>query len=205
VTLQVGIPTAFFLGAFPTSTLFTAARRFANQQLKLGDDPASGKLELEQLQSIGKEGAERFKDEGISTISQLAYADPVDLTIRTNFDFNYITDCISQALLWIYLGNQLQNLAIFSLRGAYEANCLVEDLQKSSANAQQALADVTAVLVANKVQISMRTLQMTLEQAAYDPYTKFLVDIWSDSKLAASPPVMEADERDHFPGSQKPP
>ena len=179
MTLQVGIPIAFFLGAFPTSTLFTAARRIANQQLKLGDDPASGNLELEKLQSIGKQGAERFKDEGISTISQLAYSDPVDLTIRTNFDFNYVTDCVSQALLWIYLGDQLQNLAIFSLRGAYEANCLIEDLAgPNPANAQKTLADIVAVLVANKIQISAETLETTLRQAGQDPYTEFLVDIW---------------------------
>ena len=45
---------------------------------------------------------ERYKDEGITTICGLAYADPIDLTIRTNFDFNYVVDCVSQALMWIY-------------------------------------------------------------------------------------------------------
>ena len=179
ITLQVGIPTAFFLGAFPTSTLFTISRRFVNQTLKLGDDPVSGTLELEKLQSIGKEAAERFKDEGISTICQLAYADPVDLTIRTNFDFNYVTDCVSQALLWLYLGDQLKNTAIYSLRGAYEAYCLIEGLTKNDPIALQTLADVTALLVANKVQISAQTLRETLRQAGHDPFTKFLVDIWT--------------------------
>ena len=179
VTLQLGIPTAFFLGSFPTSTLFTAARRFANQQLKLGEDPVSGNLELEKLQNVGKENAERFKDEGISTICQLAYADPVDLTIRTNFDFNYVTDSVSQALLWLYLGDQLSNAAIYSLRGAYEAHALMEGLKNNDPIAQKTLTDVTARLVANKVQISEDTLRATLRQAGYDPFTIFLVDIWN--------------------------
>jgi hypothetical protein len=179
ITLQLGIPIAFLLGAFPTTTLFTAARRIANSQLKLGDDPASGNLELEKLQTVGKGSAERFKDEGISTISQLAYADPVDLTIRTNFDFNYVSDCISQALLWIYFGDQLQNLSIYSLRGSFEAWSLMEKLKGDDPdNAKQTLIDVAAALAANKVTISTQTLQVTLHQAAYDPYTKFLADIW---------------------------
>lgn len=99
---DVGVPLAFLLGAFPTKTLFTIARRLAATRLSMSADPDSMALELEQLQSIDKTNAERFYDEGISTIAQLACADPIDLTIRTNFDFKYVIDCISQSLLWIY-------------------------------------------------------------------------------------------------------
>jgi hypothetical protein len=95
VKTDVGIPLAFLLGAFPTGTLFKIARRLAATKLGVADDPDSGALELEELQSITKTNAERFYDEGISTIVQLAYVDPIDLTIRTNFDFNYVIDCIS--------------------------------------------------------------------------------------------------------------
>ena len=95
----MSIPIAFFLGAFPTTTLFTLARRFVSQTLKLGDDKESGDLELEKLQSVVKPNAERFKAEDISTITAMAYADPIDLTIRTNFDLNYVVDCMSQALM----------------------------------------------------------------------------------------------------------
>jgi hypothetical protein len=103
----------------------------------------------------------------------------VDLTIRTNFDFNYVSDCISQAILWIYFGDQSQYLAIFSLRGAYEALALLKELAGATpANAKQTLVDVAALLVANKVQISAQTLEVTLNQIAYDPYTKFLADVW---------------------------
>lgn len=175
LTLQVGIPVAFFLGAFPTSTLFTAARRLASQQLKLGEDATSGKLELESLQSVGKDAAERFKDEGIFTITQLAYADPLDLTIRTNFDFNYVVDCVSQALFWIYLGDKVKDLQAYSLRGAQEVSYFYSALTASSPepNAAAALQEVSA-----KLNVGKEALQCTLGQVAEDPYTVFLCKIW---------------------------
>jgi hypothetical protein len=175
VTLQVGIPVAFFLGAFPTSTLFTAARRLAGQQLKLGEDAASGKLELESLQSVGKDAAERFKDEGIYTITQLAYADPLDLTVRTNFDFSYVVDCVSQGLFWIYLGDKVKDLQAYSLRGAQEVAYFYSGLTKSDPNAAAALQEIASV----KLKIGKEALQCTLEQVAKDPYTEFLCKIWS--------------------------
>jgi hypothetical protein len=176
VTLQVGIPLAFFLGSFPTTTLFTIARRLGSQQLKLGDDASSGTLELENLQSIGKPNAERFKDEGITTICGLAYADPIDLTIRTNFDFNYVVDCVSQALMWIYFGKDCQALFPLSLRGAQEVSALVTwlDDPRHKESATQTLVDA-----ASRLNVSQGALRTTLCQIAEDPYSKFLVNVWS--------------------------
>jgi hypothetical protein len=172
--LQVGIPLAFFLGAFPTTTLFTAARRIAGRWLELGEDP-SGRLELETLQSLGKDNAERFKDEGITTIVQLAYTDPVDLTIRTNFDFNYVLDCVSQALLWIYIKPN-PDLNMLSLRGAQEAAVLVAWL---SDPVYQTAAEATLTAAAKELKISDQSLLTTLTQIALDPYTKFLLHVWN--------------------------
>ena len=175
VKTDVGVPLAFLLGAFPTSTLFRLARRLAATKLGVSDDPGSGKLELENLQSIGKTNAERFNDEGISTIVQLAYVDPIDLTIRTNFDFNYVIDCVSQALLWIYFEDKTHTLAIYSLRGAQEACSLVKSLRNPQQQ-EEATATLSAIAVAlNMVPASVRT---TLEQVGEDPYTEFICSIW---------------------------
>jgi hypothetical protein len=175
--LPIAIPLAFFLGSFPTQTLFTIARRIGSQQLHLGDDQDTGNLELEKLQSIGKTNAERFKDEGISTITNLAYADPIDLTIRTNFDFSYVVDCVSQALTWIYFGDDSAKLFEFSLRGAQEIVCLVESADDphdpDQARSLQTINDAAA-----KLEIPPDAFRSTLDQIAEDPYTMFLVKAW---------------------------
>jgi len=187
--LHMAIPVAFFLGAFPTQTLFKIARRIGSQQLKLGDDQDTGKLELEGLQAVGKANAERFKDEGITTIVDLAYADPIDITIRTNFDLSYVVDCVSQALAWIYFGKNenYEHLFGLSLRGAQEIYSVILDassvLDTSDPNfdiqlEKQARALQTILDAAGDLKIPPDAFRSSLDQIAEDPYTKFLVNVW---------------------------
>jgi hypothetical protein len=168
---------AFFVGAFPTTTFFQIARRFAAKQLSLGDDPVAGALELESLQCVNKANAERFQDEGINTIAQLAYCDPIDLTLRTNFDFNYVVDCVSQALLWIYLPNKGETLVGYSLRGAQEAGSLVAAV-KGFVPGEQARAITVLNAAAVALKLPSDALQLTLETVAEEPYTQFLQRVW---------------------------
>lgn len=175
-----GIPLAFLIGAFPTKSLFTIARRLGGQKLGLGEEAAGGKLELENLQDISRTNAERFQDEGISTVAELAWVDPIDPSIRSNRDFNYVVDCMSQALIWIYFGPKMPDLAKFSIRGAQEVEALVNtlidpkpDAQKLRA-AQECLTGAAAVL-----DMKSDALLHTLLQVKYDPYTQFLSSIWS--------------------------
>jgi hypothetical protein len=172
------VPVAFFLGAFPTSTLFTIARRLGSQKLGLGDAGDVGTPELEKLQDIGKTNAERFADEGISTIAELAWADPIDLTIRTNRPFNYVVDCISQALLWIYFEDDVQKLYVLSLRGAQEVDFFMRQLG-SGDPALVAAARKTLAAAASKLGVGEDELLLTFRQVTEDPYTKFLISIRS--------------------------
>jgi len=176
--LPGSIPLAFFLGAFPTTTLFKIARRFGAQTLKLGDDQTTGNLELEKLQSIGKSNAERFQDEGITTITSLAYTDPVDLTIRTNFDFSYVVDCVSQALAWIYFQEDSAKLLALSMRGAQEITSVVRWASDASDPARQASAEQAILEAASKLGLSDKTFRTTLAQIVKDPYSEFLVNVW---------------------------
>jgi hypothetical protein len=172
------VPVAFFLGAFPTATLFTIARRLGSQRLGLGDSGDIGTPELEKLQDIGKTNAERFADEGISTIAELAWADPIDLTTRTNRPFNYVVDCISQALLWIYFQDDVQKLYVLSLRGAQEIDFFMRQLE-SADSAVQTVARKTLATAASKLGVGEDELRLTFRQVTEDPYTKFLIAIWS--------------------------
>jgi hypothetical protein len=183
---NVGIPVAFFVGAFPTQTLFRIARRVVVQKLALGDQQSETALELEQLQSVSKSVAETFQDEGIDTISGLAWADPVDLTIRTNLDFNYVLDCMSQALLWVYFENKTRELFRYSLRGAQEVCGLVKSLQGvavpyddgQALSPDQATAKATLRNISDVLGVSDAALMTTLRQVADDPYTGFIYKVW---------------------------
>ncbi len=183
---DVGVPIAFFLGAFPTQTLFTFARRLAVQKLAMGDQQATANLELEQLQSVSRLTAEKFQDNGIDTISGLAWADPIDLTIRTNLDFNYVLDCMSQALLWVYFEERTRCMFRLSLRGAQEVAGLALDLSGVTVpyddtqllTPQQSSAKATLRSMAEVLGISDAALVTTLHQVSNDPYTKLIYRIW---------------------------
>ncbi len=179
VAKELGIPLAFLLGAFPTDTLFKIARRLAGKTLALGEEVESGKTELEELQNIGKSNAERFRDEGVATIAELAWADPIDLSIRTNFEFNYVVDCMSQALLWIYFSvdNKFKVLYQFSLRGAQEVRTTVNALNSNSTQERDAAAQALAG-AATALNMEQGALYHTLLEVSKDPYTEFLTEIW---------------------------
>jgi len=174
-----GIPLAFLLGAFPTSTLFTIGRRLASQKLELGEEGKSGPSELEGLQNVGRSDAERFQDEGIATIAELAWVDPVDLAIRTNFEFNYVVDCMSQALLALYFEKDVKQLYRFSLRGAQEVASMIYVLETPTIPTSEKDAAAEALIGAAKV-LGMESgaFYHTLLFVKYDPYTEFLWQIW---------------------------
>ena len=173
---------AYLLGTFPTATLFKIARRLVGQKLNLTDDASPEGSELEQLPDVGKAFAERLKDEGIISISELAYADPVNLTIRTNKPFTYTADCISQALLWIYVTTGLPKIAILGLRGAHEVSNLLDGLEAKDPAALETLTAAGTLLG-----VGPDALRNTFTEVAGDPYTEFLVEIWSSALLSSRP------------------
>lgn len=179
---DAGVPVAFLIGVFPTTTLFTISRRLVSKQLAATEDPAPGDSELETLQNIGKANAERFADEGVTTIAELAWTDPVDLAVRTNFDFNYVADCMSQALLAVYVGADIRKLALVSLRGAMEAAAMVKDtgkdIEKANPTAEQRDARKALTEAAAALKIDPKALRYTLTSVAEDPYTTFIWNVW---------------------------
>lgn len=171
------VAVAFLLGVFPTTTLFTIARRLASKQLGLASDAidGGGGAELEKLQSVAKVTAERFRDEGVSSIVALAWTDPIDLTIRTNFEFSFVVDCISQALFWIYVRDDIQQLYVLSLRGAQEVSTFMDNVKSGDAGAKKTLGEA-----AGRLKVSEEALLQTLAQVCEDPSTRFIVNIWAD-------------------------
>ncbi|HUO09309.1 MAG TPA: hypothetical protein VM008_13460 [Phycisphaerae bacterium] len=188
MTITGAIPLAFLIGVFPTNTVFTIARRIASKQLGLGEDNTAAANELEILQNVGKTNAERFQDEGVTTIAELAWTDPIDLSIRTNFDFNYVVDCMSQSLLAIYIGSDIKKLSPVSLRGAQEVRALVMTLQcdpadetysKIERDAAQGAVNGAAKILGFETNVN--AFFNTLLFVAEDPYTEFLWEIWGNA------------------------
>jgi hypothetical protein len=176
---ELGIPIALFLGAFPARTLTTIARRQVSSRLNLEGSSNNGSIELQNLQGINRSQAERFEYEGVSTILQLAYSDPIVLTMRTHFSFSYVVDCCSQALAWLYFEDNLAKMRSFGLRGAQEISILIDEIDSAEdrpADAKRATECLKAVVTAFKV--DSKAFEWALREVAGDPYTKFLNKIW---------------------------
>jgi hypothetical protein len=188
------IALAFLIGVFPTKSLFLIARRLGSQKLGLGDDSTAGSVsELETLQNITTANAERFSDEGISTIAQLAWTDPVNLTFRTKFEFNYVVDCVSQALLAVYVGPEIKSISKLSFRGSHEVCALMEVLGGPDGKAKVA-ADTALTEAANILKITPTALFHTLEFVNQDPYAQFIWSVWGQSSPTDVDPDTQPEE-----------
>ena len=173
-----GISLAFLLGTFPTGTLFKIGRRLAVQQFKLGEGKTEASNQLEKLQSVSKSSAERFMDEGINTIAELAWSDPVDLTLRTNKEFDYVIDCASQALVWVYFEEKTRDLYKLSLRSAHEVTSLVYSLDLGNEDKKAQAAEKTLAEAAKALGMETGAVWNTLKQIEEDPFARLLVAIW---------------------------
>jgi hypothetical protein len=172
-------PFVFLLAAFPLQTLMKFSRRLVSQKLGLGEsDPENGQLELQQLQGISLTAAEKYQEIGITTISELAWADPIDLMIKTNKDFSFVIDSISQSLLWVYFDKETKSLYKFSLRGAQEVCTFLDDLDSDEPKTKAA-AKKTKESCADILKMDPESFIFTLLSVKEDPYAQFLFKIWA--------------------------
>ena len=127
-TKDLGVFVAFALGAFPLKTVALLLKRVANKKLDLDIGSDSGVDQVKVLDGVDSSTADRLETADILTVSQLAYCDPVQVSLRTNIAFDVVLDYVSQALAWIYLGSRMKALRVMGLRGALEIRNLLWDL-----------------------------------------------------------------------------
>jgi hypothetical protein len=182
---------AFSLGAFPLTALTVGLRKLANKYLNLDIGPTDTAGQLMKLEGVDGAIAERLANEDMTTIAQLAYCDPVQLTMRTNLLFNFVIDIVSQALARMYFEEKLDALRPLGLRGAYEINIFLDDLKgeaglkenasdadRKEAEADRQVAEAVLAKVASAMGLDNKAVKYPLLQVGEDPYTAFLCDIW---------------------------
>jgi hypothetical protein len=182
----VGLALAFLLGTFPTRQMFVIGRWFVTVKLfpHLGKIRKETSSELMTLQGIRKVQAERFADEGVESILQLAYSDPIDLTMRTNFSFSYVVDCCSQALAWLYFGQDLTKMWRFGIRGGQEIYSIISEIDNKDTNKTREKEQAEKCLeeISKEIGLDRVVVERTMREIAEDPYTLFLCNVWCVSE-----------------------
>jgi hypothetical protein len=168
---------AFALGAFPLDAVRITLRRIANKQFNLEIGATDAPEQVRKLSGIDHAVADRIAEADITTISQLAWCDPIQLAIRTNLNFGYIVDLVSQSLAWVYLEDRLDLLRPFGLRGGFEIRVFVHDDLKSRNPRTKEAAETVAAEAAKPLNMSVPSLLYTFEQISEDRATKFLTEV----------------------------
>jgi hypothetical protein len=144
---------------------------FALAGLSEGSGPF---LAFSELSGVDSAAADRIADADITTVSQLAWCDPIDLTMRTNLRFAYVIDIVGQALSWVYLEKQLEKLRPFGLRGAFEIRSFMDEELKSTDATKAGSAKAVLATAATSIGITPEGLANAFDQIAYDAATDFL-------------------------------
>ena len=175
----VGPFIAFAISAFPLETVQSMLRKAASK--RLGNEPKDEEVrdEIIKLQGITTTIVERLRNEDIITIAQLAYCDPVRVTMRSNLTFNFVVDCMNQALAWLYFEEGMARIRPLGLRGAAEIKHLYDDLTAPRSQRVRATARATLRAAAQALGKDERALMFAFTEIAEDPYTEFLDEIWT--------------------------
>jgi hypothetical protein len=188
---------AFAIAAFPLNETHRMLRRLFLGQSKFAEflSLPSETDEVVKLQGVNNDIATRLAKEDITTITQVAYCDPIRISMRSGLSFNFITDCMNQALAWEYLEEGMNIIRPLGFRGAVELSKLYAQLRDSSNPARRARA--TAILgslcralngydgtedgarAKGKPLHTTETLRFLLRELVEDPFTIYLVSISS--------------------------
>jgi predicted DNA-binding antitoxin AbrB/MazE fold protein len=168
---------AFAVGFIPFQTLAELLRKQVRKQLPATADAAPSGEQITELTGIDAATAARIEDADITTVGQLAWCDPIELTMRSNLPFIFVLDVVSQALAWVYLKGSLKPLEKVGLRGAIEIRTTLRLLQSDNGDkktsAQSSLDEASKI-----VQVNNSALRRAFYDIAEDPFTTFLEEIW---------------------------
>lgn len=118
---------AFGLGLFPLKDTFEYVRNMTKKRLEISVDLDEIRgLPLGLAQGLNKTVVDRLDEEGITSIVDLAYSDPIKLFLKTNYPWAWVIDVMDQALLINYIGSKIERLRPIGIRGSIEMSVLGE-------------------------------------------------------------------------------
>ena len=167
---------AFMLGAFPTKTLMLLMRRLVGQKLGLGSEATTEKHELEQLQGINTDLAERFSDIGVSTLLQLSFEDPMQLTMRMNLPFRDVIDLMSQALAALYIPN-FEVYRRYLVRSSIDCGIIYRQLYDDTSPELQKLARTQLEAIAAELKIAPEVVEKIMFEVYNDSANQFFMSL----------------------------
>ena len=194
VTDEVAPFVAFAASAFPVRDVRLFIRRRLLRQIDTQAATAAAAGTREALlratvQGVSADTLARLREINITTIVDLAYADPIRILIETGIPLRPIIDWTDQCVLALYVGSKLDALAPMGIRGALEAaqffegQCLTRaEPQKVKANAAQ---DAKVKEIAQVLGTTPASTVRMLEQVAGDPHVIVLSLLWGETSEEA--------------------
>ena len=103
--------TAFGLGSIPFNKLPDLISRIALKPLNLSvESDVAEQPNFNKLQGLTEDVIDRLQEEGINTTQHLALANPILLLLKTNFQWTIILDMVNQAVLYVFIGDKIEQL-----------------------------------------------------------------------------------------------
>ena len=123
-----------------------------------------------KLPGVDQSVGELLANEGISTISQLASADPVMVSIRAGLSLDFVATLVDSALLWRYAAEKIGSLSALGIAGASDAIELPARFSTAEGQGLEQYYGETAP-IAGITTTGLKAIVAALDQ---DNYAKFI-------------------------------
>ena len=178
---QFQMLTAFCLGAFPVNKLRDLMKQMIQKKIDVSVEAAMAeKPNLHKLQGLTEETIERLEEEDITTTQHLALANPILLLLKPNLQWTVILDMIGQAILYIFIGDKIEEHRAIGIRSAIDlvkVHCLMLDPDENKREVGRQLAD----LMSTKLGQDRIGIYNLIQSVSENPQTRFICDLWQET------------------------
>lgn len=175
---------AFAVSAFPIRDVRMFIRKRALEQMKVPTTPPATKQELlqDRVSGIGADALTRLGEIGISTVTDLAYADPVRILVETGLPLRRVIVWIDEALLALYVGEKAEKLRGMGMGSALEASHFYEDycMTEDGEIDETSVDDPEVVKLSEVLEIPPWFVLNMLAEISGDPHVSLLSALWGE-------------------------